>query len=266
MNPEVKGDPFDRQRCIKGFDQVKVAGSRCLVLGVGAVGCAVCFALARIGVRRMTIVDFDTVETSNLNRQILYNVPDVGQRKVDAAAAALNAHHNIGASECVLEDVRPTEVVPIHMDVVKNWDRVVQLAKDHDVIFDCVDVGAAYDYAVFSLARLLGIPCVSGSSYIWQYIVEYFDGSRDGSSLSLTGIDKEITDKLDGDTLLTFKDLTFVGKDSKPDTRTLGSSLFVAVPVGLDMVGQWVRHISGGEAVNYVIRQVDKPALPNTVF
>ena len=78
-------DPFDRQRCIQGWKQDIVEKQSCLVLGVGGIGCTVALALARLGVGRIILIDFDKVECSNLNRQILFSLNDVGKLKVNAA-------------------------------------------------------------------------------------------------------------------------------------------------------------------------------------
>ena len=61
------------------------------VVGAGGLGCAVLEYLTAAGVGRLTIVDHDTVEESNLHRQPLYRMSDLGRLKVDAACAALGA-------------------------------------------------------------------------------------------------------------------------------------------------------------------------------
>ena len=53
----------------------------CLVLGTGGLGCGVAMALARLGVKNISLVDKDVVEISNLNRQILFTSQDVGKDK-----------------------------------------------------------------------------------------------------------------------------------------------------------------------------------------
>lgn len=81
-----------RQLGIPGFGpeaQLALAGAHVLVLGLGGVGCPAALYLAAAGVGRMTLVDGDLVEASNLNRQILYGCSDVGRPKVEAAAEAL---------------------------------------------------------------------------------------------------------------------------------------------------------------------------------
>lgn len=60
-----------------------------LIIGVGALGCPAAAALVRAGASCLTIVDFDTVEQSNLQGQVLFGAPDVGRAKVDAARDAL---------------------------------------------------------------------------------------------------------------------------------------------------------------------------------
>jgi molybdopterin/thiamine biosynthesis adenylyltransferase len=80
-----------------GFYQVQgrsrvpttLARTHALVLGAGGVGSHVAWMLVALGVRRLTLVDDDVVEDSNLNRQLLYTADDVGQPKVEALAAHL---------------------------------------------------------------------------------------------------------------------------------------------------------------------------------
>jgi molybdopterin/thiamine biosynthesis adenylyltransferase len=86
LPPEDPNDPFDRQRCIKGWTNSKLEDQVCFVLGTGGLGCTVAFTLARLGVKRIILLDRDKVETSNLNRQILFSKSDVGREKVHAAA------------------------------------------------------------------------------------------------------------------------------------------------------------------------------------
>jgi molybdopterin/thiamine biosynthesis adenylyltransferase len=64
---------------------------RVLIAGVGGLGVPAAWALARAGVRRLTLIDPDPVELSNLARQVIYRAADLGMPKVDAAARRLGA-------------------------------------------------------------------------------------------------------------------------------------------------------------------------------
>lgn len=82
-------DRYLRQSLIKDWDQDKLQRSTATIVGLGALGSVVASSLVMAGVGRLILVDYDTVETSNLNRQLLFRPSDVGQPKVTVAADAL---------------------------------------------------------------------------------------------------------------------------------------------------------------------------------
>jgi len=63
-----------------------------LLLGVGGLGCTVAMALARLGVKKIILLDKDSVDISNLNRQILFEASDLGKSKADVALNKLKGH------------------------------------------------------------------------------------------------------------------------------------------------------------------------------
>lgn len=69
--------------------QAKIASSTALLIGMGGIGCASASYLASSGVGRLLLCDFDTVDETNLGRQILYKPADIGKLKVSQAAASL---------------------------------------------------------------------------------------------------------------------------------------------------------------------------------
>ncbi len=107
--------------------QERLLASRMLVVGAGGLGSPVLFYLAAAGVGRLTVMDGESVELSNLNRQILHTTASIGSRKVAQAAAAVAAL-NPGI-----------EVTPL---ATRVEDEVVDdLLASHDVgIFGCCSV------------------------------------------------------------------------------------------------------------------------------
>ena len=102
---------YERQIIIPGWGeqgQQRLKESKVVVAGAGGLGSAVLSYLAVAGVGRIRIIDGDTVELSNLNRQILHSEKDIGRKKVDSARdklQSLNPHIEIEAiGEVITED------------------------------------------------------------------------------------------------------------------------------------------------------------------
>ena len=97
----------DTPRSDPSATQVILKSKRVTILGVGGIGSAAAMSLAATGVGAVHLVDGDVVETSNLNRQLLYRVEDVGLKKVDVAArvlSQLNPHVRITSSDAFPSD------------------------------------------------------------------------------------------------------------------------------------------------------------------
>ncbi|CAF0837820.1 unnamed protein product [Rotaria sordida] len=162
---EIPGDVFDRQRVMKDFHQSLIEKQCVFVLGVGGIGSSIAMCLVRMGVDTIHLFDRDYIEASNLNRQILFSVGDIGRSKVETAAQHLKEIHNLR-----------TNIYHYHMDAVKNWSCVVDIAKKSTVIFNNIDYGAVFDYAINSLCKSLGIIYVSGSTYANNIDINLYSG------------------------------------------------------------------------------------------
>lgn len=114
----------------------------CLVLGVGGLGCGVALGLARLGVKKIMLLDRDVVDESNLNRQLLFKLSDVGKPKAEVGRDNLIADHVVS---------NKTEVVAYQMDALPNWPTVIKLVEESTVVFNMIDVGGYWDVAVGSL-------------------------------------------------------------------------------------------------------------------
>lgn len=119
---------YNRQIILRGFDfdgQEKLKAGKVLIIGLGGLGCAASQYLAAAGVGHLTLVDFDTVSLSNLQRQILHRDATIDTAKVDSAKtqlAAINPHIRIDTVNAQLDDAQLDELIT-----------------HHDVILDCTD-------------------------------------------------------------------------------------------------------------------------------
>lgn len=119
---------YNRQIILRGFDfdgQEALKEARVLVVGLGGLGCASSQYLASAGVGHLTLLDFDTVSLSNLQRQTLHSDATLDQPKVVSAQAALsriNPHVTITPVNALLDETA-----------------LRALIAEHDLVLDCTD-------------------------------------------------------------------------------------------------------------------------------
>ena len=119
---------YNRQIILRDFDfdgQERLKAARVLVVGLGGLGCAATQYLAAAGVGELTLLDFDTVSLSNLQRQTLHSDATIGQPKVDSAREALariNPHVKLNTLNAMLDDAT-------------LWAQIAE----HDLVLDCTD-------------------------------------------------------------------------------------------------------------------------------
>src|SRR5712691_2430025 len=99
--------------------------ARVLCIGAGGLGSPAALYLAAAGVGTLGLVDFDVVDSSNLQRQILHGTKDVGRKKLESAAERL-------------KDVNPNVEVMPH-EVRLSSDNALEVLRDYDVIADGTD-------------------------------------------------------------------------------------------------------------------------------
>ncbi len=133
---------------VGGKGQKKILGAKVLIIGAGGLGCPVGFYLAAAGVGTIGIVDNDSVELSNLQRQIAHSTNRLGMLKVDSAKATF---------EALNPDVR---VMGIRERM--NKDNIMDFMRDYDIVVDGSD-NFPTRYLVNDACVLLGKPLVSGA-------------------------------------------------------------------------------------------------------
>ena len=85
---------YSRQIMLPEIDaegQLKLAASKVLIIGLGGLGSSASMYLCSGGIGELTLVDFDSVELSNLQRQIVHTTPNIGKPKVESAKQQLTA-------------------------------------------------------------------------------------------------------------------------------------------------------------------------------
>jgi len=134
-----------------GMDgQKRLKNARVLVIGAGGLGSPALMYLAAAGVGTLGVVDFDTVDESNLQRQIIHGQSDIGRSKAESAKASV-------------AEINPYVRVVVHDERLDN-DNVLGIFEQYDLIVDGTD-NFATRYMVNDACVLLGKPYVWGSIY-----------------------------------------------------------------------------------------------------
>ncbi len=140
--------------------QLRLLGSKVLLLGAGGLGSPAAMYLAAAGVGTIGIIDMDVVDSSNLQRQILHTIDRVGMRKVDSAKATLTAMN--------------PDVNVVTYDTRLGADNILDIIDGYDVIVDGTD-NFPTRYLVNDAALLKRIPVVHGSIFRFEGQVTVFD-------------------------------------------------------------------------------------------
>lgn len=154
---------YARHLGLAGFgpaSQKKLRAASVLVIGAGGLGCPALLYLAAAGVGRLTVIDSDRVELSNLQRQVLFTTADLGLPKADAAAARLRA-------------LNPLITIAAHT-VRFTRDNALAFVRDHDVVLDGTD-NFATRYLVNDACVLAGRPFIYGAIQGFEGQVSVFN-------------------------------------------------------------------------------------------
>jgi Dinucleotide-utilizing enzymes involved in molybdopterin and thiamine biosynthesis family 2 len=130
--------------------QKRLKNAKVIVVGAGGLGSPALMYLAAAGVGTLGIVEFDTVDESNLQRQVIHGQSDIGRPKAESAADSIR-------------EINPYVNVVIHNTALSN-DNVFEIFSQYDLIVDGTD-NFATRYMVNDAAVLLGKPYVWGSIY-----------------------------------------------------------------------------------------------------
>ena len=133
--------------------QVKLKGASVLCIGAGGLGSPLALYLAAAGIGRVGLVDFDVVDTTNLQRQIIHGTKDVGRKKLDSAADSM-------------KDINPYVEIDKH-DVALSSENALDILSKYDIVVDGTD-NFPTRYLVNDACVLLGKPNVYGSIFRFE--------------------------------------------------------------------------------------------------
>lgn len=143
--------------------QLKLKSSRVLCVGTGGLGSPLVMYLAAAGVGHIGLVDGDTVDESNLQRQLLHRTGDVGRSKVDSARDRVH-------------EINPN-VKTVLYDTYLNADNALEICKDYDVLVDGTD-NFQTRYLTNDVCVLLGKPNVHASIFRFEGQASVFHASK----------------------------------------------------------------------------------------
>lgn len=145
--------------------QARLAAARVLVVGLGGLGCPAALYLAGAGIGRLTLVDGGKIERSNLHRQTLFTLAEIGAPKALAAAARLRLH-------------TPTIEIAAH-ETDLDARNARALVAGHDVALDCTDNFAAR-FVLHDACHALGVPLVSAAVHRFEGTLDVFRHGEGG--------------------------------------------------------------------------------------
>ncbi len=140
--------------------QEKLKNARVLIVGAGGLGCPVLLYLTVAGIGKISVVEFDMVDETNLQRQVLYGSSDVG--KLKSIIAKNRLEH--------LNSLVELEIINLRLDSSNALD----ILKDYDVVVDATD-NLDTRYIINDACVILDKPMVHGSIYKFEGIVAVFN-------------------------------------------------------------------------------------------
>ena len=160
---------YSRQILLPQIDidgQLRLKRSRALIVGLGGLGSPVALYLAAAGVGELHLADFDSVDLTNLQRQVVHDSTQVGRSKVDSAMARLAA-------------INPQVKLVPHRQALDE-DSLAAVLAQVDLVLDCCDNFSTRE-AVNAACVAAGKPLVSGAAIRLEGQLSVFDPRRDDS-------------------------------------------------------------------------------------
>lgn len=154
---------YSRQILLPNFDvdsQQKLQDAHVLIMGLGGLGSPVAMYLAAAGIGQLTLVDFDTVDLSNLQRQIIHNSSTIGQSKVESAAQTIQQLNPLVETICINQQL--------------DENQLKKLLNNVSLVVDATD-NFASRFMINRACYSSSTPLVSGAAIRMEGQVSVFD-------------------------------------------------------------------------------------------
>ena len=160
---------YSRQILLNDIDydgQLTLANSHAVIFGLGGLGSPASLYLASAGIGQLTLVDFDQVDDSNLQRQVVHREQTIGMDKVESAKQSLQQLNSLIQIDTIAAKLSP--------------EQVDQLIASADIVLDCSDnfeTRFALNRACYQAKK----PLVSGAAIRWEGQISTYDFRQDNS-------------------------------------------------------------------------------------
>ena len=156
-NVDINEERYARQLCLPAFglqQQLLLKQSKVVIIGAGGLGCPVALYLAGAGVGQIIIADGDTVDISNLHRQIAHTTKGIGENKANSLVQKLQL-------------LNPDNTYIAVTEHAQTSDKIAALCEDANLLVDCSDNFETH-FLLADTCQQLKLPWVSGSVYQYQ--------------------------------------------------------------------------------------------------
>ena len=217
---------------IGAIDQKKISNKNVCIVGVGGVGGYVAHMLARAGVGKITIIDFDKVSSSNINRQLVASVDTIGKSKVEVLKKQLE---NIN-----------TEIIVKAIDQKLTKENILSLiCEKYDIVVDAID-SVEDKVALIVFCKKNGVQIISAMGAGNRYMIPRFY-LTDIYKTHDDGLAKIVRKKLREEGVDSLDVVTCEDKAVKTGEKTIGSISYFPAMCGITISAVIINKFLEGE-------------------
>lgn len=226
----INNDIFSRFTMMLSASQTeKLFASKIIVFGIGGVGGAVAEMLVRSGIQNLTVVDFDTVDKTNINRQLVANINNIGNLKVEEFKKKMQI-------------ISPSAKIKIYSEKLSEESIEKFNLNEYDYIIDCIDdLKAKKALIKFATINKIPILCAMGAGNRYKEIPQFVI-----EDISKTSYDKiaKLLRKFCNEEGIRKLNVCYTKQESiKTDCNTIGSVIYYPVSMACAMCAKVINDL-----------------------